>query len=491
MLVGCRLTGPAAVPAAVPARVSVAPWPEDALVRIDGVERADTLRPEGEARVTVERPGFAPHTTTLALREGEHARLEVRMEGLPMPVRVDSVPEGAEVRLGGEAVGVTPWEGERPAGPLRVEVAKPGWRTERVEGFVDHPLHVESYLDPEGQLLDRVRLVDTCSHPKAVLLHPERDEVWVACLDGPPSVVAHDLHTGEQLASLDLGENGAVELEWGADGTRLYASQMETHRVYEIDHVAHEVLRSMNSVSLWSKVIERSADGEHLYVSNWLGDDVSELSLADGVRSRVFPTVTIPRGLYATADGRWLYVAGFATGELARIDLLTGRSHTLWTAGFAARHLVADEERGRLYLSDMGRDVLFVHDLATGTTEELAQLIRNPNTIDLSDDGRVVFASCRGRSGSGGYLTVGERGAVFAVDAQSGELLDSIAAGHQPTGLDVRGDWLVFSDFRDDRLQIYRIPPYEELREGGLGLDDIAPELKLPDPVPGVPVAER
>ena len=114
----------------------------------------------------------------------------------------------------------------------------------------------------------------------------------------------------------------------------------------------------------------------------------------------------------------------------------------------------------------------------------LAKLARHPNTIDLSDDREVVFASCRGRSGAGGYLTVGDRGAVFAVDAHSGVILDAIAAGRQPTALDVDGPWLVFSDFRDDRLQLYRIPPLEVLREGGRTRAEVQAELTLPDPVP-------
>jgi len=491
LLGGCRLTGSVAAPESVASLVTVQRWPADAEVRVDGAQGVAAERAPGAAMVRVERPGFAPTELEVVLREGEHRRLDVRLEGLPTTLQVDSVPAGAEVSIDGAMVGTTPWTGEHPAGDVTVDVVLEGWQRETVERFVDGPALVELWLDPPDQRLDRVRLIHTCRRPKAVLLHPERDEAWVACLAGPPSVVAHDLHTGEELASIDLGDHGAVELHWSADGERLYASQMETHTVHEIDVGSREVLRTMNAVSLWSKVIERSAEGTHLFVSNWLGDDVTELRLSDGVRSRRFPTVTTPRGLYATADGRSLYVAGFDAGSLARIDLISGRSTTLWTGGFAGRHLVADEARGRLYLSDMGLDALFVHDMTEGTTDRLTDLIRNPNTIDLSDDREVVFASCRGQSGSGGYLTVGQRGGVFAVDAMSGRLLDAIAGGRQPTGLDVRGDWLVFSDFRDDRLQVYRIPPTEELRKGGRSLESVKAELRLPDPVPGHPASRE
>ena len=266
-----------------------------------------------------------------------------------------------------------------------MEVSLEGWKTERFERFVDAGLTLEAYLDPPRQLLDRVRIFRTCHRPKAVAIDRDRDQIWVACLGGPPSVVAHDLHTGREVHSIDLGCCGSVELHFSEDRSRLYASQMETHLVHEIEVETGTVLRSMDTQSTWSKVIERSPSGEVLYVSNWLGDDVSEIRLSDGAVTRRFPTVVTPRGLYATEDGRSLYVAGFDRGELARIDLLTGRSQTLWTAGYAGRHLVADEARDRLYLSDMGRDELFVYDLGEGTMTSLAKLARHPNTIDLSD----------------------------------------------------------------------------------------------------------
>jgi uncharacterized protein with von Willebrand factor type A (vWA) domain len=71
----------------------------------------------------------------------------------------------------------------------------------------------------------------------------------------------------------------------------------------------------------------------------------------------------------------------------------------------------------------------------------------------------------------------------LAIDTRTGAVLDAIAAGHQPTALDVRSDLLVFSDFRDDRLQVYRIPPTEVLRAGPGRWPLVPAELNLPDPV--------
>jgi hypothetical protein len=60
---------------------------------------------------------------------------------------------------------------------------------------------------------------------------------------------------------------------------------------------------------------------------------------------------------------------------------------------------------------------------------------QNPNSIDLSPDGRAPLASCRGRHGSNYYLPGPEWGSVVLVDTRSGKLLDAIVGGDQTTGL--------------------------------------------------------
>jgi hypothetical protein len=60
---------------------------------------------------------------------------------------------------------------------------------------------------------------------------------------------------------------------------------------------------------------------------------------------------------------------------------------------------------------------------------------------------------------------------VLLFDTSTGQLLDAIVGGNQPTALDLSDDdrVLVFSDFLDNRLRVYRVPPYDELIKGGGG----------------------
>ena len=101
----------------------------------------------------------------------------------------------------------------------------------------------------------------------------------------------------------------------------------------------------------------------------------------------------------------------------------------------------------------------------------LAATDSTPNTIDLSPDGRVLYVSNRGRNGACYCAPGPEWGSVLAIDAASGRVLDAIVGGNQTTGLDVSADGrlLAFTDFLDNRLSLFAIPPYRVLAAGGGG----------------------
>ena len=52
-----------------------------------------------------------------------------------------------------------------------------------------------------------------------------------------------------------------------------------------------------------------------------------------------------------------------------------------------------------------------------------------------------------------------EWGTVAVIDTASGAYLDALIGGNQPTGLDVSSDgtMLVYSDFLDNRVTVYRL----------------------------------
>ena len=464
-----------------PARVSIAASPADAMVLFDGsVAATGTLELEdlepGSYAVYIERAGFEPVTTTVELKRGRHEEVTYNLVPMPQDVSIVTHPDGAAYTLtladGTALDGLTPFQGQVPAGPVTVSLSLNGFNTFTREYFVDSALPLEYYLDPEGQILHGLGLITTLGAPKGVSVTHDGSEAWTSILNGPPSIQIFNPRTGELLGGVDIGEHGAVEVIFNKAGTLAYTSQMETAKCFEIDVASRKVLREFDTRSAWTKWVELSPDEKYLYASNWSGDDVSIIDLATGELVKRIGVSNTPRGMYATDDGKWLYVAGFDSGDLERIDLATGSVTTLFADGGALRHIVADESTGRLFISDMNKDVVWVHDMAAGTTTKFVDTDEKPNTIDLTPDGRMLFVSCRGENNATSYYIPGpEWGSILVFDTSNGEPLDALIAGNQPTALDVSDDGtlLVFSDFLDNRLRVYEIPPYEEFAAGNGG----------------------
>ncbi|HSJ43262.1 MAG TPA: YncE family protein [Euzebyales bacterium] len=397
----------------------------------------------------------------------------------PVPrhrVRIATRPRGADVTItpagGGPLLtGTSPFTARVPEGVATLSITRRGRQPLERRLAVERDRKVRWWLDPRGQLHHKVAQFETGSAPKQVAFTPDRRELWVTLLGGP-GVEVFQPRTGRRLATIDLGDHGAVEVIFTADGSTAYVSQMESASVYEIDTASHEVTRQLSTEASWTKVLALSPDESTLYASNWSSNDVSEIDLGSGDVVRRLPTVATPRGLFVTPDGDTLYVAGFDGGQLQRIELRDGSSEILETTGGAMRHLVGDPDRGRLYADDMGADTVFVHDLDRRRVRRLTATDEKPNTIDLGADGRVLYVSNRGENNAASYYLPGpEWGSVLIFDAATGEPLDAIVGGNQTTGLDVSEDGrlLAFSDFLDNRVQVYEVPPHDVLAAGDGG----------------------
>jgi DNA-binding beta-propeller fold protein YncE len=349
--------------------------------------------------------------------------------------------------------------------------SRAGYRSETRSLVVDQDQRVLFCLDPEDQLVECERVIDTGRRPKQVAFTPDGRELWVTNLVGPPSLQIFDPATGELLDSLRLGRKGAVEVIFNGDGSRAYVTQLQTASVFEIDTSTRSILRQLRTGSRMSKMMALSPDETRLYVSNWGGDDVTEFNLQTGKRIRRMRTAWIPRGLYMSGNGQRLYVASFGDGLVEEIDLTSGRRSTLARRGIAARHIAGDEGRQRLFVSDMAANAILEIHLETRKTETFATTDENPNTIVLSPDKRILFVANRGRNGRVWPGPGATWGSILLIDAETGVLLDAIVGGDQSTGLAVSPDGalLAFSDFEDDRVRIYSVPALDELRKGGGG----------------------
>lgn len=464
-----------------PAAAVITATPDDAMILFDGsVVGTGTLEvadiDPGTYSIQIERAGFEPLSANAELKRGRTTKLTYQLTPQPQGVSIVTHPEGARctIRLadGEELDGTAPFDAEVPSGAVTLIIEQEGYNTFERPFFIDGPLELEYYLDPEGQVLHGLGLITTAGAPKGVSVTHDGSEAWTSILDGPPSIQIFDPRTGELLGGVDIGEYGAVEVIFNEAGTLAYTSQMETAKCFEIDVKTRTVLREFDTGSAWTKWVELSPDEQTLYASNWSGDDVSVIDLASGKLVKRVGVSNTPRGMYATDDGKYLYVAGFDSGDLERIDLATGVVTTLFADGGALRHIVADEKTRRLFISDMSKNLVWVHDMDTGLTTKFVDVDEKPNTIDLTPDGKMLFVSCRGANNPKSYYIPGpEWGSVLVFDTSNGTPLDALIAGNQPTALDVSDDgkMLIFSDFLDNRLRVYEIPPYEDFLKGNGG----------------------
>jgi YVTN family beta-propeller protein len=428
-----------------------------------------SLNPSAAGDTTTGPLGTAP---TGALITGATTTSTTLVNRPPEKLEITANPEFVKLAITLQdstiVTGKTPFSQEVPGGRIHIDFTKDGYNSTNRDLILDRDTAFKIWLDPEGQLYRSLVRFKCGPNPKQVAFTPDGQEMWVSLLGGY-GLEIYDPTSGEKLGGVKLGEYGAVEVIFTQDGKTVYASQMETASVYEIDRETHAVKRRFDTGGDWTKVLLLSPDEKTLWASNWVSNDVSEIDLVTGKLVRRIPTVVTPRGLYVTPDGEKLYVAGFENGDIQSIDLASGKGTVIFETGGAMRHMVADDARGLLYVDDMSTAEVYVVDLTTDKITKLADTDQRPNSMDLSPDGNVLYISNRGKDNPETYYIPGpEWGTILAIDTASGAVLDAIVGGNQCTGLDVSpdGTLLAFSNFLDNNIRVYTIPGYDTLAAG-------------------------
>ncbi len=176
------------------AQVRVTSDPEGAMVSCDGVLQDATpltlrdLEP-GAHLIVVEKPGFTEVRKTLSLLQGQRSALELKLEPITGLVLIESVPEGAEIEIGGAHKGRAPLLlTDLPIGRYRLKASSTGYVTREVE----------------FQIVDRI--------PQKVPVSLASDSARVAISSTPPgaAVTVNGLSRGITPCTVDRlpsGEN--------------------------------------------------------------------------------------------------------------------------------------------------------------------------------------------------------------------------------------------------------------------------------------------
>ena len=192
-------------------------------------------------------------------------------------------------------------------------------------------------------------------------------------------------------------------------------------------------------------------------------DDVAIIDYSTGDLIQMIGGIISPRGLAFTNSGEFLFITGYDSGEILKINTSNWeREGRIFKKRAAMRHAVVTSDDSTLFVSDMLHREIYEIKTDTFTVTHLYKIpaYPNPNTIDISGYGKLLFVSSRGPNNPVDYtLRSPEDGKILVFNTVTKELLTIIKGGNQPTGLDVSNDGniLAFSNFLDNTIELYDI----------------------------------
>lgn len=120
----------------LPARLVASTEPENETTRwfMDGKRvsispELDLEVPAGTYQMQVDHPYFETVTRDIVLARGEDKSLSLKLPSITGLLKVNTIPEGAEVLVNGQTAGASPLSLEKPGGKYTVAVSKEGYRT--------------------------------------------------------------------------------------------------------------------------------------------------------------------------------------------------------------------------------------------------------------------------------------------------------------------------------------------------------------------------
>jgi 6-phosphogluconolactonase len=327
--------------------------------------------------------------------------------------------------------------GQAGAGPI-VTPPLEGPMVVYVSGYGEapYPLTVFDFDPSSGSLVARAGSVDAGANPTYLALHPERSFLYAAnerddsaggitafaiAADGGLTPLNHVTGSDGGFAYLAVDPTGNFVL-----GASFNGGSVSAFPIAEDGSVGEQVSNVDFGNTAWSHCIGFDPSGSHVLVPNRGNHDVGLLNLsADGQLTPNDPaSVAVeqgsgPRHIAVRSDGRFAFIVNEDSSsvtpfELSEDGILSpGQSVSALPADFAGQNSGAH--------------------------------------IELSPDGRYVYASNRGHDSI----------AVFEAALDTGELT---ALGHTQTGrtprdfdVDPTGEWLIVANQGEATLSVFRL----------------------------------
>ena len=227
-----------------------------------------------------------------------------------------------------------------------------------------------------------------CTHPYGVSISPDGTTAAIAC-SGSNALVYVNVNT--LTTQQTPGGNTPIAAAFNHAGTKIYSASEVDDTFRAVDNSSR---LSVSTVAItgtgWQApfYIAVSPDDTKAYVSNIVGNTVTEIALDTLTVTRTFTGFNAPLGLEVTADGSGLWVASSnaSANDVKYVDLNSGAvTHTV-TVGQGPREIALSPDGSQLAVANGAESTISLIDTATFSVTA-TQPVGNPGTS--SHDGIV------------------------------------------------------------------------------------------------------
>jgi YVTN family beta-propeller protein len=264
-----------------------------------------------------------------------------------------------------------------------------------------------------------VATIPVGKRPRGIHANPSGTMVYVA-LSGTPVAPP---------PQLDANGNPILKKGKDDDDDDGKGSDKSADGIGVVDTLQRKFLRKLQAGSD-PEQFAFSRDGKRIYISN---EDVGAASILNVESGKVEHLVAVkrePEGVETSPDGAFFYVTCETEGDIFAIDANTakvishfrvgGRPRSVSFVPDGSRAFIPSESAGQMHLIDS------IHHKETKTVT-LPKGSR-PMCVKVAPDGKKV------------YVSTGRAGTICVLDADSGDVLNTIKVGARPWGIDISPD---------------------------------------------------
>jgi YVTN family beta-propeller protein len=243
-----------------------------------------------------------------------------------------------------------------------------------------------------------------------------------------------DVTARREIRRVDLGELRRPHGITVVDGKVLFTAEAN-RAIARYDPETDRIDWRFDTAQDVTHMVTASRDGRTLFTSN-IGSNTISIIESTGAawRQTLVRVGPGPEGIDLSPDGRQLWTAHTGDGQVSIVDVAAKKVVQTFDAGTRrANRLKFTPDGGRVLISDMDGSELLIVDVKTRTVAKRLRVGRMPEGILIRPDGRVAYVAVTGEN------------RVAAIDLQTLDIVQTIAAGSGPDGM----AWLEVRDARD------------------------------------------